>query len=296
MRKNKLAVIVCSFVFMSVFFPVLANAEIGRIMTKKEREKTQPAQYRQSLESNYQLIHESFLQQNYSKVDSLSNDYLKDRPNISHADDVLYLQSLSLLKLGRGEEARKKLSRLESIYPTTDQKASAAASIADSYYYENQPNKAFENYKSTLSKYPKSSQTPYVLGQLVELSVKLYKTEEAEQYKQRLLKDYPGSYQSRDASTSFSAVAGSGQTRNAPGQVGIEESLFYTVQVGSFSKSKNAKVLARSLKQKGYDAYTEEDKKSRMYRVRVGKVATRSQAQTLQSRLKKEGYPTKIYP
>jgi len=80
-------------------------------------------------------------------------------------------------------------------------------------------------------------------------------------------------------------------------QDGVSE-IYYTVQVGSFSKSANAKNLMQALTKKGYAAYLEEVNSpgGTSYKVRVGKSRFRQEAQDIERKLAQEGYPTKIFP
>ncbi|MDD5195745.1 MAG: SPOR domain-containing protein, partial [Candidatus Omnitrophica bacterium] len=72
---------------------------------------------------------------------------------------------------------------------------------------------------------------------------------------------------------------------------------FFSIQVGAFSKKKNAEDLAREL-QKNYNVYVVEDKTATLtlYKVRVGKFTDRKEAESMRLRLAKQGYPARIYP
>ena len=78
----------------------------------------------------------------------------------------------------------------------------------------------------------------------------------------------------------------------------IAQSNYYTVQVGSFANSANARSLLQKLTQNGYPAFLEEsgEGSDKMYRVKAGKLPTREEALKLQDKLAQEGYPTKICP
>ncbi len=264
----------------------LSQAVIGQLETRRERRAKETRESGLSSDSLYQRIHESFLREDYTAVDTLSREYLARGRKPSNAEDVLYLQSLSLLKLNRSEEARAKLRELENDYASADARASTHASIADSYYYEGNFDLATQSYEETLAKYPASDQTPYVLSRLQELSSKLNRPKEAEIYKARLLKDYPQSQEVKNFPPSAVPLR----------QIALEENVFYTVQVGSFSKQRNAQGLVNKLLHRRYDAYLREDESGRMYRVRVGRFSSKEEARVLENRLKKQGYPTKIYP
>lgn len=205
----------------------------------------------------YEKIHESFLKDDYAAVDRLSRNYLSSGSAPSHREDVLYLQALSLLKLNRSFEARVKLKELENSFRVLEDKASASASVGDSYFYEGNKNAAFEAYRETLKKYPASEQTLYLRDQLLKINPRYL----------------------------------------APlKQMGVEVLAIHTVQVGSFAREQNARLLKEELVHRQFDAYIEKDSENRMYRVRVGKLDSQSEASQLASRLKKEGYPTKICP
>ncbi len=258
---NRKILRILSLVFFLVWIAApFAQAEIGRILTKRERMKNQGYVSAPSSDMLYQKIHESFLREDYSGVDRLAEDYLRDSRAESNREDVLYLQALSLFKLNRGSQAREKLASLENAYGTADHKASASASIGDSYFYEGDFPKAYESYQETLRKYPDSDQSAYLSQRLSEIDIKLQKP------------------------------------TSPLRQMALEEHSFFTVQVGSFSKQKNAEALTNKLRYYQYDAYLDRDETGRMYRVRVGKLASKEEALTLESRLRKEGYPTKIYP
>lgn len=260
----------------------ISYAEIGQIDTRRGRKAVQSSRsYSTSTSSSsssapagkkaYQVIHENFLNEQYASVDTLANQYLSQNPRAADANDVLYLQALSLLKLNRSEEAREKLRQLEASAPNPEIKAAASASIGDSYYYEGSHTRAYESYKETMRKYPASDQKEYLRDRLLELSAEFGYT---------TIKPMPNNLPltSRLKQTAF------------------EETSFYSVQVGSFSRSKNAEGLVRKLVQQGYEAYVADEKSHGMTRVRVGHFSTKAQAASTEARLKREGYPTKIVP
>ena len=257
---------------IAVFCSDASFADIGRIETKRERMKRESRESPgKSAQDAYLKIHENFLRENYAEVDRLANDYLSGDPSKPNSEDVLYLQALSLLKLNRGDEARTKLNELESSFASSDRKASASASLADSYFYEGNQAQAFQAYQETLKKYPNSDQTAYVLYRLRDLSAKL----------------------GRPLSSVTQTTPGSASLLK---QMSLEETPFFTVQVGSFSKVRNANALMNKLIRRSYSAFIDKEPQSGMYRVRVGHLPNKADADALETRLKTEGYPTKIYP
>lgn len=222
-----------------------------------------------SYDELYEKIQESFLKEDYAGANRLSEIYLTRDGRSPAAERVLYLQALSLVKLDRGDAARAKLARLENSASTPEQRARAAVSAGDSYYYEGQGAAAYASYAETLRRYPDCEEAPHVLSRLALIAGEEGK---APPEPRRAPRPY------------------------ALNQIAVEETPFYSVQVGAFSKQGNAGVLLRQLLRSKYDAYLEESLADRQYRVRVGKLPSREAAEGLEARLKKDGYPTKICP
>jgi tetratricopeptide (TPR) repeat protein len=236
-----------------------AQAYIGPAQTKRER--MQNDSYSQSADSLYAKMRESFVNEDYASADKLAVQYLSLNRGKTNTDDVLYLRALSLIKLGRMAEARDVLASLESSSSSLNGKASASASFADTFFYENQYASAYDAYERTMAKYPYSDQTVYLHSRLSELSARL------------------------------------GKTAVKPlGQIAVEEAGIFSVQVGSFSHESNAKALSEKLSRAGFDAFISTDAAHRLYRVRVGKASSHEDAVATQSKLKKAGYSTRIYP
>lgn len=233
----------------------------------------------------YERVHEAFLKDDYAAVDRMAADYLSGPVQRPNTEDVLYLQALSLLKLNRGQQAREKLIQLENSFIASDRKAQAAASVGDSYYFEGNLGMANVAYAETLRRYPQSDQTPYVLSRLAEIASKTDRGQEAMVFKNRLLREYPDSGEAQE-------IAGLSISENKA----VPNGVYYTVQVGSFSRQKNASTLAQKLRSARFDAYVEHDAQGQMYRVRVGKLISKDDAVLLEGRLREQGYPTKIFP
>jgi len=63
----------------------------------------------------------------------------------------------------------------------------------------------------------------------------------------------------------------------------------YTVQVGAFSKEKNAHNLAKEIRDKGYQTYVVKGRT--LYKVQVGEFKSYEEAQNISQKLKELGYP-----
>jgi tetratricopeptide (TPR) repeat protein len=245
-----------------------AHAGIGRLETKRERLAREAQNFGPSYTVAYEKIHESFLRDDYAGVVRLAHEYLSGSRNKPNRGDVRYLEALSLVKLGRGEEARAKLKELERDLDTAEDRAGAAISLADSHFHEGDLAAAASAYGDALRKYPQTEQKNYVTERLKEL----------------------GDRQGRTLGPMVIVLD------DEPKAAGPAAGGLFTVQVGSFANERNARALVYKLNRRKFDAYLEMDEADRMYRVRVGKVPSRQDALLLESRLKKEGYPTKIYP
>jgi cell division protein FtsN len=130
---------------------------------------------------------------------------------------------------------------------------------------------------------------PALYYRLSQASFKQGKTEQAEEYLNKLKSDFPQSLEARLNRELFLPPVVSAQ----PGTV-----FYYTVQVGSFSSKANAGNLVKKLEGYGYPAFMEESvsKDKINYRVRIGKFKSRAEAQDMEKKLTKQGYPTKIIP
>ena len=69
----------------------------------------------------------------------------------------------------------------------------------------------------------------------------------------------------------------------------VSDKKVYTVQVGAFSKEKNAQNLAKEIRDKGYQTYVVKGKT--LYKVQVGEFKSYEEAQNISQKLKELGYP-----
>ncbi|MBI3253011.1 MAG: SPOR domain-containing protein [Candidatus Omnitrophica bacterium] len=215
-------------------------------------------------------IRADFLKEDYASAGKKAERFLARNPSGGESEEILYLEALSLIGLKRPAEAREKLNRLSgSSDPAL--RASAAVSAADSFYSEGNADAAYEHYEAALARDPAGAEAPYLKVRLSELEPRRSKP--------------PGILFLPPAPVPLKQMA-------------AEEAPFFAVQVGSFSRKRNADGLLKKLLGRGYDAYLENNKdaKREFYRVRVGKAASKEEAEALARHLEKDGYPTKIIP
>lgn len=245
---------------------------IGPAQTKKERNRDQSSSgTRDAAKAPKDKTMEAFFREDYALVEKLTKPLLKRTHSHPEIDEMVYIRSLSLMKLGRMDEARLLLIELEDHGLTPDMKARAAYSLGDSYYFTTGDTKAYQN---ALSKYPLFDEAD---------SVRL-------RIRERQIVSTPVSTPAQSQTHYYSASSKPLQ------QMGVAEMPLYSVQVGSFSKEKNAKQLLSKLMRVRYDARVLKDDMKEIYRVRVGSYVSRHDVLILERKLKKEGYPTKIVP
>lgn len=192
---------------------------------------------------------------------------------------AFYLKARIFLKQGRISEARQIFSKILADFPAGEFSDEAQLGFADTFFAEENFDRAIGEYRKIGEKYPQSPFCAIALYKLSKSCLKAGRMEEARFYFQKLQQDYPSSFESKLIDE-------------------LDNSEFaYSVQVGCFSKYENAERLVAKLKKKGFDAYISEKEGAPVfYRVRVGKFRTQEQAQACKASLIRAGYKTKICP
>lgn len=202
-------------------------------------------------------------------------------PDWSAKDRAYYVKGIGLLKNGRADEAREAFSKILSDYPRTDLADDARLGIGDSYLSEARFQEALAQYRMIQENYqnsPLMGQVCYKQGLSCQ---KMGRWEEARFYFQKVLREYPLSFEAKMAQGILS-----------------EEAFYFTVQVGSFVNYGNARKLSNKLKEEGYQAYISDVKKGNatFHRVRVGRFNSGNEAEACYRNLKRRGYSGRIYP
>jgi len=202
-------------------------------------------------------------------------------------DKLFYMIGTSLNKLGRYDLARKNFGTLIDTFPRSDFAPLAQLGIADSYYLGGDYKNAVSEYEKYITKYPGSQGAATAYFRIAKCAQKEGRWQEARNYYRKVKSDFPASFEAQMASQALS-----------------EETLYFTVQVGSFNKKANALKLCDELVKKGYDTSIVkakgkvllEEKGEESYKVRVGKLNTKEEAEDLAKRLRADGLPTKVLP
>jgi len=212
---------------------------------------------------------------------SRGNAFLDRYHRSRYTDDVLHLLALTYLSQGKPSHARHALHKIKLNYPRSDLNDQVDLALGDTYARLGVRKKAIRIWSRALTEYPR---TPY--GALYhERLATAYQREGqfnlARRHFETLVNSYPNSLESHKAHKVLS-----------------ENELYFTIQVGSFSKRQNADKLLGGLRERGMQPYLSQraNGSRTYYRVRVGRFDSRKEAELLASRLRKKGYLTKIYP
>lgn len=238
---------------------------IGPAKTKNEREKS--SSYSNGKSYHYQDVLRFFLKQDFAAAESAATHFMKHRAGEADYHEAAYLRALSLMKLGRFAEARPLLQSIEQEAQSRPLRAHAAYSLGDSYYFAVGEDK---------------SQAGFGIRK------------EADAFYREALRKYPEHGEASAVRKLLGIDHLVAVTPNLARQFGVEEASLFTVQVGAFSRERNAQRLLNRLLQKQFEAYIERIEGSSPYRVRVGHFADPSLAEKESSRLHALGYRTKI--
>ena len=224
------------------------------------------------------------------KISFLSGDYKaailageKLMANCSDAPEIVelyYFLGLAYLKDGNYLRASDIFEIILDEFKGSAFEMQAKLGLGDAWFFFGDYALAQGYYRRVAAEGVFLKYLPQVYYRLSECAIKLGDTDEAKKYLDKLKNEFPLNLEMK-----------------ADGDLSHPD-FYYTVQVGSFSKSSNADNLCDRLIKKGYSPYIEplvaQDKKS--YRVRVGKFVSRNDAVNLQDELSRQGYPAKIFP
>lgn len=219
--------------------------------------------------------------------------FLRTYPNSDLVPEVVYWLASSKLAIGAADSARVYFQRLLDNYGESSMTPWAELGLVDAFFVGQDFSLARSRCQAFLEAHPKSSLLPVALFRLAEIYEALGERGEAEGLLQRLVDDYPSTYQGDQAQRQLTEWGLSGQKQDEPG---VEEER-YTVQVGAFSKRANSLRLQAQLRSWGYqvEVVKKAGRHRHLYLVWVGSYRSREEAQREAEILEKQrGLPYQI--
>jgi len=201
-------------------------------------------------------------------------------------DLLYYFLGLSYLRVENYLRASDIFEIILEEFPDTRLKDEVRLGLGDSYFLRGDFTRARSYYQEALNKNANTKYKALIYSRLSETGLKEGDTQAAKKYLDKLKSDFPQGFESI-VKEDISSLPN------------IQEGIYYSVQVGYFSKNINAKNLVQKLTEKGYPAFIEKAITSEGktgFRVRVGKLDSRQKAIELKDKLSREGFPTKIFP
>lgn len=236
---------------------------------------------------NLERIKIYFLQGDYKSAITEGEKIIAATGQSHGLDELYYILGLSYLKDGNFLRASDIFEIILKEFGDSRFKEEAKLALSDTYFLSSDFNKAQDCLLELLKANPHTKLKAEIYYRLSQIGFKKGDTGQGKEYLEKLRQEFPLNTELRASKDIYYILPDSPST------------FYYTVQVGSFSNSSNARNLTERLVQKGYPAYIEEiglKGGEKSYRVRVGKFSTRIEAASLENKLSQEGYPTKIYP
>jgi tetratricopeptide (TPR) repeat protein len=236
---------------------------------------------------NLDKLKSHFLQGDYALAISEGERLLASASAHEPELDLLYyFLGLSYLKVENYLRASDIFEIILEEFPDTRLREEVRLSLGDSYFLRGDFTRARAYYREALNKNANNKYKALLYYRLSQTGFKEGDTQSAKEYLDKLKSEFPQGFESIIKEDICSLPD-------------VKAGVYYSVQVGSFSKSLNARNLTQKLIKEGYSAYTEETFVSdgaKTYRVRVGKLTLLEEAKQLARELTQKGYPTKIRP
>jgi len=227
-------------------------------------------------------IETAVLQKDYKLLQQLSQDLLNQSTDETISQQARYYLGISHIELREYDQARAifgEMIKKKDLPPELKDKAYLG--LFDAYYLDEQYTRAKETIHKLLKASPRSEFLSLVYLKAARVNLKLTRWQEAQDYLQKILHQFPESFEAYTAKQL------------------LEEEQYFAVQVGAFMDRHLAESVVFDLKLKNEYAYiveTVDRENLTFYRVRVGQTARLNEARKLEMKLAEQGYPTQIYP
>jgi tetratricopeptide (TPR) repeat protein len=223
----------------------------------------------------------TIIQEDYKKANDMARDLLQRKLPTNDFLQVEYYLGLSYLRLGDYAQAYDVFKKVVNDRPATELYEKAYIGVIDALYMQGYYENALKESTALMSRHSRSEMMSLIYLKAARSNLKLARWTKAKELLQKILKEYPESFES-------------GVARQL-----LDEKQYFTVQVGAFTEKERAERLVKELIQRKEYAYVVETRSpdgKNFFRVRVGQMTALKDAQALESKLSGFGYPTRIYP
>ncbi len=222
-----------------------------------------------------------FLKQQYWQAIEAFQGIVQENPdNAQLAARADYLTGACYVNLFDFLTAKKNFEVVVGKYKESPYYEDAYLALGDVEFLQENLQEALKIYNDFLAGSSGKKRLSTLYFRLAELNLRLGHKEESRKYLDLLKKEFPDSFEAKDARRLS------------------ESDAFYTVQVGAFTDYDNAKKFIGHLEDKGYKVQSVlcllAGKK--LCRVRVGQYRTMDEAKALKKKLESDGYFAKILP
>ncbi|MDD5020389.1 MAG: SPOR domain-containing protein [Candidatus Omnitrophica bacterium] len=222
-----------------------------------------------------------FLQKQYVQAIDECVRVIKEHPdNPEIVSEANYLTGASYVNLFDFLTAKKNFRAIVEQYKGAPFYEDAYMGLGDIEFLQENYSEALKVYEEFLRTGPSKKRRATLYFRLAEIYLKNGDQEAYKKYFDLLQKEYPLSFEARDA-------------RRLK-----EHEAYFTVQVGAFTNFDNARQFIDRLKAKGYNAYSVLCMLSgkKLCRIRIGRYRTEEEAQQAARQLEKDGFFAKVFP
>lgn len=228
-----------------------------------------------------QDIELAVMDENFVQVNELSKQLVALNRNDPSANKALYYLGVSQIRLNQYGEALETFKGLMNTDLEPVWRDKVYIGMFDCYYITGNYSEAAEISLRLLKISPDSQLLSLIYLKAARVNLKLAQWETARDYLQKIVDDFPESFEFHIAKQL------------------LDERQYFAVQVGAFVEQERATELMNELIKKNEYAYvvvTTDRDGQKFYRVRVGQLAQLDEAERLKNKLAQQGYPVRIYP
>jgi len=218
---------------------------------------------------------------------------LSKYPKSNFVAEALYWLASSKLAIGAADSAQFYFQRLVDRFRESPMASWAQLGLVDAHFIHQAFPQAQAQCRAFLETYPDSPLLPVALFRMAEIHQAVGEREEAESIFEKLVDEYPGTYQGQQARQQLLEWGWIGEQQD---KQQVEEGK-YAIQVGAFSKRANALNLQTQLSADGYqvEVVKKAGRRRILYLVWVGNYHSRQEAQGQAQILEKQrGLPYQI--